>query len=84
MEHVTTDGEDSREDVVIYALKVSQQSTLSRVVSSYPRFASPTQPGRAQKAEFQSFAKTLCDHEGLKARVITSPAGPASGVTAAS
>ena len=27
MEPVTTDGSDSREDVVIYALKVSQHST---------------------------------------------------------
>ncbi|KAF8834937.1 hypothetical protein BDN67DRAFT_984967 [Paxillus ammoniavirescens] len=40
------DGKESKEDVVVYALK----------------------PGRSQKPEFQSFAKTLCDNEELKSR----------------
>ncbi|KIJ21024.1 hypothetical protein PAXINDRAFT_6801 [Paxillus involutus ATCC 200175] len=40
------DGEESKEDVVVYALK----------------------PGRSQKPDFQSFAKTLCDNEELKSR----------------
>ncbi|KAF8555682.1 hypothetical protein OG21DRAFT_1602762 [Imleria badia] len=62
MEKVTTDGNDSKEDIVVYALK----------------------PGRAQKADFQSFIKTLCDHEGLKSGMDTSSTTPASDVTAAS
>ncbi|KAG8221083.1 hypothetical protein J3R82DRAFT_2600 [Butyriboletus roseoflavus] len=40
-------------------------------------------PGRAQKADFQSFTKTLCDHDGLKSRVVTNSAVSASGDTAA-
>jgi hypothetical protein len=84
MEQVTTDGKDSREDVVIYALKVSQHSTHSRAEFLCTHALPRPQSGRAQKADFQSFAKTLCDHEGLKSGVITSPAGPASGVAAPS
>ncbi|KAG6381755.1 hypothetical protein JVT61DRAFT_360 [Boletus reticuloceps] len=61
MEQVTTDRKDSREDVVVYALK----------------------PGRAQKADFQSFANSLCDHNGLQSRAVTSPTTPASGAAAA-
>ncbi|KAF8448857.1 hypothetical protein L210DRAFT_3627524 [Boletus edulis BED1] len=61
MEQATTDTNDSREDVVVYALK----------------------PGRAQKADFQSFANTLCDHKGLQSRAVTSPTTPASGAAAA-
>ncbi|KAI9464662.1 hypothetical protein HD554DRAFT_1244014 [Boletus coccyginus] len=64
MQQVATDGKDSTEDVVIYALK----------------------SGRAQKADFQSFAEMLCDHEALQSRVVVGPAGAASttGVTTAS
>ncbi|KAF9241391.1 hypothetical protein BU15DRAFT_73511 [Melanogaster broomeanus] len=53
MEQVALDGKESKEDVVIYALK----------------------PGRSQKADFQSFAKTLCDSQELKSRAdaVTSP-----------
>ncbi|KAG9313157.1 hypothetical protein JVU11DRAFT_6607 [Chiua virens] len=29
-------------------------------------------PGRVQKADFQSFSKTLCDHEGLKSKAVSS------------
>ncbi|KAH0836798.1 hypothetical protein J3R83DRAFT_8563 [Lanmaoa asiatica] len=63
-------GKNPKEDIVIYALKL--------------HIASPTQPGRAQKADFQSFVKTLCDHEGLKSRAVASSSSPASGDAAAS
>ncbi|KIK83440.1 hypothetical protein PAXRUDRAFT_703745 [Paxillus rubicundulus Ve08.2h10] len=42
------DGKESKEDVVVYALK----------------------PGRSQKQDFQSFAKTLCDNEETKSRPV--------------
>lgn len=85
MEQVTTDGKDSKEDVVVYALKVSQRHThfwvefLNAHIS-----ASPVQPGRAQKADFQSFAKTVCDHGELKPEAVTGSATPVSGAAAAS
>ncbi|KAN0088203.1 hypothetical protein V8E55_005260 [Tylopilus felleus] len=62
MEKVTMDANDSKEDIVVYALK----------------------PGRVQKADFQSFAKTLCDHEGLQSRAGMSPTSLASDAAAAS
>lgn len=68
MEQVTTDEENSKEDIVIYALKVSQHSAFFLGNISY----SPIQPGRAGKADFLSFAKTLCDHEELKSRLVPS------------
>ena len=82
MEKVTTDGNDSKEDIVVYALKVGR--AFLRQMSWCSRVASHTQPGRAQKADFQSFAKTLCDHDELKSSAGTSPTTLASGVAAAS
>jgi hypothetical protein len=60
------DGEESKEDVVVYALKVSQ--TISIPPRSALTQALRIQPGRSQKPDFQSFAKTLCDNEELKSR----------------
>ena len=73
MEQVSTDEKNSKEDVVVYALKVSHPDCFFLRRISYRRFPSPIQPGRAGKADFQSFAKMLCDHEGLKSTVVTNP-----------
>lgn len=73
MEQVSTDGQDPKEDVVIYALKVSPTQRSFSCVGSH---TSPIQPGRAGKADFLSFAKSLCDHEGLKSRVVPGSVAP--------
>lgn len=85
VEQATTDEKDPKEDgIMIYALKVRQHRTHSCIEFLRPALLPrPTQPGRAQKADFQSFAKTLCDHDGLKSRVVTSSAASVSGDAAA-